>query len=546
MNDARGPKTISNDVSDRLQQIESQTEEARQRLTRLQQDVLQAEQRLNAVSSPQIVEANEHLVIAMLHAHAEAEASARMLKEVAHAAEIDALTELPNRTLLLDRLSQAIANAKRHQGRFALLYVDLDRFKPINDNYGHAVGDQVLKRAAECMQGAVRGSDTVCRHGGDEFLILLAEVSHLADVERVADKVLAALDEPTNFGEYVLSLRASIGISIYPDDGDNADALIHCADVAMYRAKRNGLHQAVFFGQSSVADNCDVASTTRPEMQGMHAARAQQWAQGGSIGGVADRRAGQRRDADEQLVHVAQQAQQLQGAAERAQRRQTEFLAVLAHEQRNALTPIRNAAALLGKLHVNEPLLPRMQAIIERQVVHMSRLVDDVLDISRVSTGKLRLERTQVNLNDVVEQAIDACKPTIAARRQRLSAELAKAPVLLIGDPMRLAQIFSNLLDNASKYTADGEAISLTVVADQSQAVVTLVDHGIGIAADVLPSIFDLFVQDIDAVGFKGTGLGIGLTVVRELVTAHGGSVIAISAGSGKGATFVVTLPLQR
>ncbi len=548
MNDSSEKKLasdeVSGEISGELQRIESQTQEARQQLIRLRQDVQQAEQRLNAISSHEIVEANENLVIAMLHAHAEAEVAAQTLKEVARAAETDALTELPNRTLLMDRLSQAIANAKRHQGRFAILYVDLDRFKQINDQYGHATGDLVLKRAAECMQGAVRGSDTVCRHGGDEFLILLAEVSRLVDVVRVADKVLAALDVPTNFGEHVLSLRASIGISIYPDDGDNADALIHCADVAMYRSKRDGMRQPVFFSQAPLPEA--TASVRYPisggqDIQGSHGTRAQQLAPSAT----ADRRSGQRRDADEHLVLAAQQARQLQGAAERAQRRQTEFLAVLAHEQRNALTPIRNAAALLGKLRIDEPMLPRMQAIIERQVVHMSRLVDDVLDISRVSTGKLRLERLPVDLNQVVEQAIDACRPTISARRQRLVTALVETPVMLIGDAMRLAQIFSNLLDNASKYTGDGEEIDLAVVVANGKAIVSLVDHGIGIAADVLPSIFDLFVQDVNAVGFKGAGLGIGLTVVRELVTAHAGTVTASSPGSGKGATFVVTLPLQ-
>ena len=513
-------------------------------MIRLRHDVLQAEQRLNAISSHEIVEANENLVIAMLHAHAEAEITAQTLKEVARAAETDALTELPNRTLLKDRLSQVIANAKRHQGRFAILYVDLDRFKQINDQYGHATGDLVLKRAAECMQAAVRGSDTVCRQGGDEFLILLAEISRLVDVVRVADKVLAALEVPTSFGEHVLSLRASIGISIYPDDGDNADALIHCADVAMYRSKREGLRQPAFFGHSPWSEVDDTPPDAIPcsqDIQGRHSAHAQQLA----AGTTADRRNGQRRDADEHLVLAAKQAQQLQGAAERAQRRQTEFLAVLAHEQRNALTPIRNAAALLGKLRLDEPLLPRMQTIIERQVVHMSRLVDDVLDISRVSTGKLRLEQLPVDLNQVIEQAIDACRPTILVRRQRLVTALVETPVMLIGDAMRLAQIFSNLLDNASKYTGDGEEISLTVVVADGKAIVSLIDHGIGIAADVLPSIFDLFVQDVNAVGFKGAGLGIGLTVVRELVTAHGGTVIASSSGSGKGATFVVTLPIE-
>ena len=562
MNDVASSEAAGEEKGSRLHQLESDADAAQLRLQALQNDVIAAEQRLGTMYSSQVVEANEQLVLAMLHAHANAEVAAQTLKEVARAAEIDALTELPNRTLLIDRFAQAIANAKRRHDRLAVLYIDLNRFKQINDTHGHAVGDMALKRAAECMQSAVRESDTVSRHGGDEFLILLAEVSRLSDVVLVADKVLAALGAPTNFGEHVLSLHASIGISIYPDDGDSADVLIDCADIAMYHAKRERLNSPVFYGHAllpaktgetivmaathhttthnTTTHNTATHNTVTHNTTTHHATtppRADTTA--------SDRRSCRRRLTDASLEQESENARQLQQAAERAQRLQTEFLAVLAHEQRNALGPIRNVAALLGRLPINEPLLPRMQAIIERQVVHMSRLVDDVLDVSRVRTGKLRLECVSIDLIDIACQAVDACRPALAACGQHLVTALPESPVMVIGDPVRLAQIFSNLLDNASKYSSHGDTIEFIITLDTGHAVIQVIDHGIGIAAEVLPSIFDLFVQDTQARGVKGDGLGIGLTVVRELVVAHGGTVMASSAGAGFGAQFVVTLPLE-
>lgn len=536
MNDAESSGAAGENANRRLHQIESDAEAAQLRLHSLQQDVLEAEQRLGTLHASQVVEANEHLVLAMLRAHAEADVAAQTLKEVARAAEIDALTELPNRTLLMDRFAHAIANAKRRHDRLAVLYVDLNRFKQINDTHGHGVGDLVLKRAAECMQSAVRETDTVSRHGGDEFLILLAEVSRLSDVVLVADKVLAALDAPTSFGEHVLSLQASIGISIFPDDGDNAEVLIDCADTAMYHAKRERLNSPVFYGHALLPTQTGESTV----MAATHHATTP--LEDDAV--ASDRRSCRRRLTDASIEQDTEKARQLQQAAERAQRLQTEFLAVLAHEQRNALGPIRNVAALLGRLPINEPLLPRMQAIIERQVVHMSRLVDDALDISRVRTGKLRLELAHIDLIEIAQQAAEACRPALAACGQHLITALPDSPVLLMGDPVRLAQIFSNLLDNASKYSSHGDAIEFSITVDAGQAVIKVIDHGVGIAAELLPSIFDLFVQATHAGGIKGSGLGIGLTVVRELVLAHGGTVTASSAGAGAGATFEVILPL--
>ncbi|MCG6657612.1 diguanylate cyclase [Halomonas campisalis] len=166
--------------------------------------------------------------------------SKAMLERMAYLAQHDALTGLPNRTLLAERLSRAIGLARRHRHRVALLYLDLDAFKPINDSLGHALGDRLLQAVATRLQGCMRSIDTVCRQGGDEFVILLAEISKREDATRVAEKLLAVLGRPYRIQSHDLLITLSIGISLYPEDADDADTLMHSADAAMYHAKRNG------------------------------------------------------------------------------------------------------------------------------------------------------------------------------------------------------------------------------------------------------------------------------------------------------------------
>lgn len=246
-------------------------------------------------------------------------------------------------------------------------------------------------------------------------------------------------------------------------------------------------------------------------------------------------------EANEQLTLAVLTAQELQAASEQARRQQTEFLAVLAHELRNPLTPLRTAAALLGRLPEQD--LPKVQAVIERQVAHLSRLVGDLLDVSRVNTGKLRLDFAWVNLEEIIDHAVDACAPAMDARLQHLQVQLPTHALPVRGDPVRLTQVVSNLLDNASKYTPDHGSVALCVDVVGHTIVMTVSDSGIGIAAKALPHVFEPFVQEPHAIGFDGAGLGIGLAVVRELVAGHGGTVAASSAGTGRGSRFVVTLP---
>jgi signal transduction histidine kinase len=243
---------------------------------------------------------------------------------------------------------------------------------------------------------------------------------------------------------------------------------------------------------------------------------------------------------------VAPPAAEVPDTADRMLPAQADLLAVVAHELRNGLMPIRLAAAQLRSAGKDELSLVRLRVTIERQLDHMARLVGDLLDISRPGSGSLRLERVQVDMGKVLSEALAACRPGMEAREQHLQLDLPAVLPAMEGDPVRLAQVARNLLDNASKYSPRGACISVSVIAKDGALAMTVADNGIGITAEVLPHIFERFVQDPHAVAFNGAGLGIGLSVVREWVQAHGGDVIARSAGRGQGSQFVVTLPLGR
>jgi signal transduction histidine kinase len=176
----------------------------------------------------------------------------------------------------------------------------------------------------------------------------------------------------------------------------------------------------------------------------------------------------------------------------------------------------------------------------------MSRLVEDLLDVSRVSSGKLRLEMVSVDMNALIDDVVHAARASIDTRLQLFEVQLPAQDITVLGDPVRLAQVLGNLLDNASKYTPKGGRIRLVAAAQGEELLLTVSDNGIGISAQALATIFDPFIQEQHATLFNGTGLGIGLTVVRELVEGHGGKVNAVSPGQGLGSQFVVSLPLQR
>lgn len=249
------------------------------------------------------------------------------------------------------------------------------------------------------------------------------------------------------------------------------------------------------------------------------------------------------RQANEHLIMATLQAAELKDAAQAAHRRQDEFLAMLAHELRNPLAPIRTAMAVLERPGCTGPMREKMHSVIGRQVGHMVRLVDDLLDASRLTQGKVILQRQRAPVAEFVQQAAENTRELIDAQRQQLTLDLPPAPLFVDGDPVRLVQIVGNLLHNAAKYTPEGGAISVTVRPLGDSVVIRVGDNGVGIAAEALPFIFDMFTQDERSLSRSQGGLGIGLTVVRRMVELHGGTVEARSAGLGQGAEFVVSLP---
>jgi PAS domain S-box-containing protein len=227
-----------------------------------------------------------------------------------------------------------------------------------------------------------------------------------------------------------------------------------------------------------------------------------------------------------------------------ADRRKDEFLATLAHELRNPLAPVRNALQILKMPRVDAETVERSRDLMERQVHQLVRLVDDLLDVSRVMRGKIELRRERVELAAVVARAVETVQPLVDAQRHELGVRLPPESLLLDADPVRLCQVVGNLLTNAAKYTEPGGRIRLTAERDGDVAVLRVRDDGIGIAADMLPHVFELFVQADHATTKAQGGLGIGLTLVKNLVALHGGAVEAHSEGLGKGSEFVVKLPV--
>ena len=250
------------------------------------------------------------------------------------------------------------------------------------------------------------------------------------------------------------------------------------------------------------------------------------------------------RDVNEELLLASLAAQDQRSAAESALERQLKALTILAHELRNGLAPIQAASDLLGRANgIDAPMLARLQAVIDRNTKDLSRLIEDLLDCSRANTGQFQLERRLVDLSEVVREAVSSCLPAMALRSQKLTVNAPLGVMSLYADPVRLRQVFVNLLDNACKYTPVGGSISITASSRPGSAEVSVCDNGIGISSDVLPHIFDLFMQDTRACAADSRGLGVGLAVVRELVQAHGGTITAQSAGRTCGSKFSATFP---
>jgi diguanylate cyclase (GGDEF)-like protein len=510
---------------DKLARLNVQVESMRAVLVRLLQDVVLAESRLARADAAQVAEVNERLVVAAMASQDQADTAAMALEEAQSSATLDALTQLPNRASLATQFAPAMAHARRRGSRLALLFVDLDDFKRLNDTVGHAFGDKLLCLAAARMKAAVREVDTVSRYGGDEFVVLLSDLAGPRDAQAVAEKLLAALGAPAEIDGLAVRLTASIGIALYPDDGEDLGGLVKQADAAMYVSKRRGAGGVAFHGDAP------GAGRALPAPQAPGAA-------------VPDpgRRQALLREANEKLVLAALDAQELKAAAEQAQQRQAALMAAVADELSNPMAPIRIAAAMLGSPGANEPLLPRVQGLVEQQLAQMSRLICNLVDAAGPGGG-LEFEFHPVDIARVVADCVAALQPTLDRRGQTLEVQLPPDVLELQGDAPRLVQAVGNLLDNASKHSHDGGRIGLAVALGADSLTLTVSDNGIGITPLMLTRIFEPFVQDTHAIGFNGTSLGIGLTIALALVRAHHGTLVAHSAGIGRGSQFVVTLP---
>jgi signal transduction histidine kinase len=231
-------------------------------------------------------------------------------------------------------------------------------------------------------------------------------------------------------------------------------------------------------------------------------------------------------------------------ALKAADRHKDEFLAMLAHELRNPLAPILNAVQLIRKKPLADPQLLWSRDVIERQLSHLTRLVDDLLDVSRITRGKINLSRETVEVTDLVARAVETVQPLIAERGHRLTLDVAGESIRVFGDPLRLTQAVGNVLSNAAKYTDNGGQIKLTARQVDGAVEIRVQDTGIGIPSDLQPMIFDMFTQLDHQTGRAQGGLGIGLALVRKLLEMHGGSVSAFSEGSGTGSEFLITLPV--
>lgn len=245
------------------------------------------------------------------------------------------------------------------------------------------------------------------------------------------------------------------------------------------------------------------------------------------------------------FIHDITERKQVEARLKLMDARKNEFLAMLGHELRNPLAPISNTVQVLKRRNFTDPTLESGLNIISRQVNHLSRLLDDLLDVSRIMQGKIVLKLEHFNFAEILDSAVEISRPLIEMHEQQLIISCPKNPQWIEGDRVRLMQVFANLLNNAAKYTGKGGKITLSVNQDSTSIIIKVQDTGIGITAELLPCIFDLFTQAETSIDRSQGGMGVGLTLVRKLVEMHKGVVTASSAGIGQGSVFTVRLPLS-
>ncbi|AEG93179.1 hybrid sensor histidine kinase/response regulator [Ramlibacter tataouinensis] len=313
-------------------------------------------------------------------------------------------------------------------------------------------------------------------------------------------------------------------------------------NVEMVVAPRNGPRRTLVASGQTLYDPSTGAKLGA--VVSMHDVTAEREADAARAAALREQARREQAEATAELLRVSEE--RLRRLAEQlaeSDRRKTEFLATLAHELRNPLAPLRNGLHLMQRAQEPE-VLERTRDMMERQLSHMVRLIDDLLDIARVTSGKVELKKERIDLRQVVDSAVEISLPTLEAAGHRLEVRLPPEPLPLDVDPTRIAQVLGNLLNNAAKYTPDDGQVVLQARRQEGQVVISVTDSGVGIPAEALPRVFEMFTQ----VGRNGDrsqgGLGIGLALVRALVELHGGTVTASSAGPGRGSTFTVQLPL--
>jgi diguanylate cyclase (GGDEF)-like protein len=535
-NFAAAPMTPESEAATRtLALLNAQADALRTDIAALRRELARTQREGLERRATRVAEADEELVSAAVHADSVAQTAANSLDEFARFNQHDELTGAPNRALMFDRLEHALSLARRRQTRVGVLFVDLDHFKQINDSLGHAAGDQVLQAVTGRLQSAVRSSDTVSRHSGDEFVVLLAEIIHAADAAPIARKMLAALAMPCRIGPHTLSLTASVGIAVFPEDGGDGQTLIHHADAAMYRSKKLASGGFEFHKGEQAAEEVAllaISSAPTPAATAVDSAFAEHEA-----------RLRELLQANHQLVTAAKTSQKWKADAEEAHSRQIKFVAMAAHAMRNPLAVIQMTADVMSRAEMAAQT--RRPITIKRQASLLARLIDDLLDGSLVGTGEFRLQTSDVEIDEILNLAIDTCRHAMDGKKQQLQVHPGGPGAIVHADSVRLSQVFSNLLQNASRRAPVSGEVSVKVNVLGDELLVTVSETEVGIAPESLPNIFDLFVVD-NNVPVDDAGLGIGLAVARELVVAHGGSISAKSGGSGLGSEFLVTLPLAR
>ena len=346
-----------------------------------------------------------------------------------------------------------------------------------------------------------------------------------------------------------LFANAAVGIAELTDDG--RFALVNDALCRILGHAREDLTGSSLFEHAHAEDRADIESAYRGVMEAPRASFSGErrfarrdgevmWAKLSITGTPHAIGAGMRAVA---VIEDVTERRQAEHDLREADRRKDEFIATLAHELRNPLAPIRNSLHIVRMAGIQDPAIQRVAAMMERQVRHMVRMVDDLLEVSRISRGKIELRRERVPLAAVLRSAVDTSRPLIEAGGHELSLELPAESVAVDGDPVRLAQVFANLLNNSAKYTPMGGRIEVSVAVEEGVAQVCVKDDGEGIPAEMLDKVFNMFTQ-IDAGNRAQGGLGIGLTLARTLVHLHGGSIEARSEGRGKGCEFLIRLPL--